>query len=280
MLPGTDSPGFGSCRVITQMPSEVVSVAAPKSISNLKSAVKRPLKDARRKRRENWLQRRSSSFEHLAKRIGPELWAETSAWAEDFEAGPHPAELQALQERGVGGAGHIRALYFLTRWLRPERAVETGVSAGWSSAAVLQALECNGGGRLWSSDLNYARRGIGDFGAYNGIMVNEGLRHRWTLHTDGDRANLPAILGDLDGEIQLFHYDSDKSYEGREWAFGQVIPRLSQDAVVVVDDIDDNDHFIDLVRRLGWAHRVYPKDHKFIGLLAAPACGLLDDPAV
>ncbi|WP_169985775.1 hypothetical protein [Microbispora sp. H10836] len=45
---------------------------------------------------------------------------------------------------GPGGAGGIELLYLLTRLLRPALALETGVAADWSTAAMLAAMRANG----------------------------------------------------------------------------------------------------------------------------------------
>jgi hypothetical protein len=46
----------------------------------------------------------------------------------------------------------VRAVWCLTRHLRPANVVETGVARGFTSRFILEALERNGAGHLWSID--------------------------------------------------------------------------------------------------------------------------------
>ena len=55
----------------------------------------------------------------------------------------------------MGGAGHVDLLYHVCLHKRPDRIVETGVAYGWSSLAILLALEENGRGALVSIDRPY-----------------------------------------------------------------------------------------------------------------------------
>ncbi|MEM8494261.1 MAG: class I SAM-dependent methyltransferase [Planctomycetota bacterium] len=168
----------------------------------------------------------------------------------------------------LGGGGAYPALYFLTRCMRPACVVETGVAAGFSSCSVLAALEANGEGRLYSSDFPYFR--LPNPEQYVGVVVDEPLKKNWRLYLDGDDANLPRIVDSVD-RIDLFHYDSDKSYSGRQAALEHVKGALSEEAVIVFDDIQDNSHFRDLVeetRPESW--RVFRFQGKYVGMIGKP----------
>lgn len=131
----------------------------------------------------------------------------------------------------VMGGGDYELLYFLVRHLRPKVVVETGVSAGWLSQAFATALERNGGaGHLCRSDFSCFRATNPEH--YIGILVDPGLKHRWSLSIDGDEAAIPRIVRTV-RSIGLFHYDSDKNLSDREFAVRQVLP-------LVMDDIADN----------------------------------------
>lgn len=163
----------------------------------------------------------------------------------------------------MGGGGHYALLYFLTRFTRPNVVVETGVAAGWSSAAVLQALEDVGSGELHSSDFPYFR--LPNPERLVGILVDENLKTRWHLHVRGDRLNLPSIMSVID-RIDLLHYDSDKSVRGRGRAMRLAVPMLSPSAIVVIDDVQDNHHFRRLVSDLNWDFWIAPLSGKYLGL--------------
>lgn len=72
--------------------------------------------------------------------------------------------MRELEEKGIrvgpesfkgwndGDAGLVRAIWCLTRHLRPSNLVETGVAHGLTSRLILEALERNEAGHLWSID--------------------------------------------------------------------------------------------------------------------------------
>jgi predicted O-methyltransferase YrrM len=163
----------------------------------------------------------------------------------------------------LGGGGQFQLVHFLVRHLQPRVVLETGVAAGWTSQAILSALEANGAGTLYSSDFPYFR--LEDPERYVGCLVDEQLKHRWHLALNGDRANLAEFLPEV-GTIDFVHYDSDKSVEGRQFVMDAIASRLSPDAVVVMDDIDDNTFFRDWVTRSGRPFRVFARGRKYVGL--------------
>ena len=164
----------------------------------------------------------------------------------------------------MGGAGDVALLHFLVRTRVPEVVVETGVAAGFSSFAILTALEANGRGHLWSSDFPYVR--LPDPARLVGNVVPGALRGRWTLLLEGDARNLRQIAR-LAPPIDLLHYDSDKSYIGRKRALDILRLRLRPGAAVVFDDIQDNAFFRDLVRARGGPFHVFAVDGKLVGLI-------------
>ncbi|MFM7061264.1 MAG: class I SAM-dependent methyltransferase [Actinomycetes bacterium] len=208
-----------------------------------------------------WAAEHAESVDTFASAIDADLWVESGEWAAAFEV--HARAVLATVGVPLGGGGHHRLLHFLTRLRRPTTVVETGVAAGWSSAAVLAALEANGAGTLYSSDFPYFR--LEDPERYVGCVVPDALRAGWHLHTRGDRANLAEILP-VCGPIGLFHYDSDKSAEGRTFGWETVAPHLTVDAVVVFDDIDDNTWFRDWVTADSRPFRVFERGGKYVGL--------------
>lgn len=212
-----------------------------------------------------WLEQHAQDPAALARQLSHEIWEEAEQFHRDF-ADAAALRLDRLRAQGVelGGGGDDRLLYFLVRLTRPETVVETGVAAGWSSAAVLTALDRNGRGQLWSSDLPYFR--LDQPERFVGVLVDDHLRDRWHLLLDGDRRNLPRIVNMVD-RIELVHYDSDKSYAGRRWAMRALTPRLSGHALVMVDDVQD-DWFL---RDYGAASQngplVFPCRGKWVGLV-------------
>ncbi|NCC22415.1 MAG: class I SAM-dependent methyltransferase [Alphaproteobacteria bacterium] len=208
-----------------------------------------------------WCRAQAGSCEEFLKGIDPDLWRETQAVTRDLAAQGQ----QRLAGIGLdmGGGGNYELLYFLCRHKRPSAVVETGVAAGWSSAAILTALEKNGQGTLYSSDFPYFRYENPE--SLIGCVVPEELKNRWRLFIDGDRNNLPQIVASVP-RIDIFHYDSDKSIAGRRFAIETVQAMLADDAAVVFDDIQDNNHFRDYVEKAGKPFRVFEFGGKYVGL--------------
>lgn len=207
----------------------------------------------------DWLAKHETTFELWAQELSPDLCRE----ALEFEGSLY-AEAQTKHfPSHMGGNAYVRLLYFLVRYIRPDTVVETGVSIGYSSRAILSALAQNDRGHLYSSELQYLHDG--DSYQYIGLLVNPELKDRWTLLTQGDRVNLTAI-GKQIGRINLFHYDSDKSISGRIFACKMALDRMHPGDVIVLDDVNDNDHLMSLSRLLDREPTVFKTRHKSIGL--------------
>jgi hypothetical protein len=208
-----------------------------------------------------WARPRSVAIPAYCAEVDADLWQEAQAFGRDLRA-----RAKVLgEELGVelGGGARAELLYFLTRLHRPVTVLETGVLHGYSSAAFLAALRCNGdGGHLYSSDFPYFRER--DPEALVGVLVPDELRSDWTLMLDGDRANLPVLVQQCP-RVELFHYDSDKSYGGRRWGTELVEPHLADDAVTLMDDIQDNLYFRDWTRASGRSPVVLGTGSYFVG---------------
>jgi predicted O-methyltransferase YrrM len=174
----------------------------------------------------------------------PELWREALQFGESLRDRAKPILAGVPFDMGAGG--DYEFLYWLTRHLKPMTVVETGVSAGWSSQAFLAAMEKNGSGKLYSSDFPLFR--VRDPDQYIGVLVEDSLKHRWELHTEGDEIALPRILNSV-RSVDLFHYDSDKSISGRRTAYSLVKPRLK--GPMLMDDILNDSWFRELVEEEG-----------------------------
>ncbi len=137
----------------------------------------------------------------------------------------------------MGGAGNSRLLYSLVEGLNANVVVETGVAYGWSSLAILLAMTKNPAARLYSSNLHYSTY-KGDE-QHVGCAVPEHLRQQWTLIPRADEEAIPEILN-LTNSVDLIHYDSSKSYEGRMTTYPVLWQALRIGGLFVSDDVDDN----------------------------------------
>ena len=165
-----------------------------------------------------------------------------------------------------GGRGNYILVYFLIRKFKLLNIVETGVAAGWTSLAILRALKKNGKGNLYSSDFPYFR--LENPEKYIGYLAkNESNNDLWFLDIRGDDIALPEIIKKMTSKnIDLFHYDSDKSYSGRANALKFISSKTSSKTIIIFDDIQNNLHFKDFVEENKKDFYVFEFDGKFTGI--------------
>jgi predicted O-methyltransferase YrrM len=209
-----------------------------------------------------WCAARAQDVGAWARAIDASLWKEAETFATLQQE--HAQRTLANHNVRFGGGAHDALLYFVTRVRRPSVALETGVASGRSTRSILSAMEKNGSGALLSSDLPYLTQSSSEESI--GILVEPALRRRWTVLTEGDRRNLPRLVEKVQA-IDFFHYDSDKSPEGRAFAVDCVAPKLSPNAVTIFDDIHDNMHFASLTERHAGASFVFAHERKWVGVL-------------
>ncbi len=206
---------------------------------------------------------------HTARREGkvpPDFYEAEEGWEHrlhDLLGAPWPCEaisefwalwpevIGELQARGIrvgpmsfktwndGDAGLVRAIWCLTRHLRPSDVVETGVAHGLTSRFILEALENNGVGHLWSIDRPPLEQAL-----HEQIGMAVGGRHpnRWTFIKGSSRRRLPVLLSQL-GEIDLFIHDSLHSERNVCFEVERAWATLRPGGAIVVDDIDANRAF-------------------------------------
>jgi predicted O-methyltransferase YrrM len=133
---------------------------------------------------------------------------------------------------GSSNDADCESLYHLVRALRPRLVVETGVCYGASSAYILEALEANGKGRLYSIDL-----GNTNDEPPNDFFVPSRLRSRWNLCLGDAKKLLPPLLTQL-GEIDLFHHDSLHTYEHMMWEYETALGGLAPGGVISSHDVN------------------------------------------
>ena len=167
----------------------------------------------------------------------------------------------------LGGGGNFILLYFLIRKFKPKIVVETGVAAGWSSLAVLKAFQKNGEGKLYSSDFPYFR--LENPEQYVGYLAkNEINKTDWYLDIRGDDLAIPEIFKRIGkNNIDLFHYDSDKSYSGRDKVFKKLYYKFNKKTVIIFDDIQDNLHFKNLTEKLKEDYCIIEFNGKYLGII-------------
>lgn len=251
----------------TNLKNVLLQALKPKRFSVMTAKVRKRFFDGRGDHTElenrQWLSSSKSDFRTFAEKLDPELWGET----EEVSIRIQEHSDQVLNQLNVqlGGGGVYPLIYFITRLLQPECIVETGVAAGFSTYAFLAAIEQNHKGKLYSSDFPYFR--LENPEKYIGIVVEDSLKSNWELFIEGDDVNLPLILNKIK-KIDLFHYDSDKSYLGRKNVMNLIEDSLSKNAVILMDDIQDNSFFYDYISRNNIKdYKVFEFNNKFIGMI-------------
>lgn len=187
-------------------------------------------------------------------------------FASEFESAQQRVD-ECPQE--MGGPGNKTLLFSLVKGSKAKKVIETGVAYGWSSLAILMAIRESGGGHLYSSNLHY-REYDGDE-QYVGCAVPASLREHWTLFPIADAEAVPKILSQTDG-VDLVHYDSAKSYQGRMATYPLLWSALNVGGLFVSDDIDDNVGFFHFCRMLNVQPIVVEtpregKPSKYVGII-------------
>ena len=141
-----------------------------------------------------------------------------------------------------GDSVFARFCYAITRALRPRAIVETGVCYGVTSAYILQALEVNGGGHLYSIDLPPLAKNSDQ---HVGGLIPLDLKRHWSLHRGTSRRLLEPLLANL-GAIDIFIHDSLHTYENMKQEFAAAWPVIRPGGVLISDDIEGNTAFQEL----------------------------------
>ena len=170
----------------------------------------------------------------------------------------------------MGGSAHVNLLYDSVKILNAKKVVETGVAYGWSSLAILLAFKdkkdkdiC----KLFSVDMPYPlKKNEKDVG----ILVPKYLRKQWVLIRKPDNPGLVEALKLAKNQIDLCHYDSDKSWWGRHFAYPILWRSLKSKGLFISDDIQDNLYFYEFVKKKRLKFAVIKLNDKFIGLIRKP----------
>jgi len=157
-------------------------------------------------------------------------------------------------------------IYVLIRYLKPSRVLETGVYYGGNTAFALQALARNQEGKLVSIDYpdseirlkgtSEARHSlVGDTELYEstlrpGFMVPLSLYEHWEL-IKGDSLK---VIPKLPYTFDLYIHDSDHSMPFLSRELAAAWEKLSNRALVLVDDIDWSNAFFAFCVK----HRLFP----------------------
>lgn len=100
-----------------------------------------------------------------------------------------------------------------------------------------------------------------------GIVVPEDYRKNWLLIREPDRRGLQKAIRAVGGQVDLCHYDSDKSWWGRAYGFPLMWQALRPGGLFVSDDIQDNFFFAEFAKSKSMPFAVTESQGKFVGLI-------------
>ena len=142
-------------------------------------------------------------------------------------------------------------LFTLIRLTKPTIVVETGISQGMSSTAILQGLALNNQGELYSIDLPPEEKRSGSYlpdAQQLGFLVPEDLRQRWHVILGDAKEKLPPLLDRL-SRIDIFLHDSLHSPEHMKFEYQTAWPFIKQGGMLLSHDVSMP--WVTLCRRLG-----------------------------
>lgn len=159
-----------------------------------------------------------------------------------------PEVMRELQNKGVqpgpesfkywndGDAGFVRTIWCVTRHVKASRVIETGVAHGVTSRFVLEALERNGDGHLWSIDLPPMEP---EWRKQVGIATDGRYSDRWSYINGSSRRRLPSLLSRV-GPIDVFIHDSLHTERNVRFELDQAWEAVRPGGALIVDDVDSN----------------------------------------
>jgi len=150
-----------------------------------------------------------------------------------------------------GDRAQAEAIWCLVAHMRPATVVETGVAHGLTSRVILEGLDRNGSGHLWSVDLPAVDPALHH---EIGMAVPQDLRSRWTYVKGTSRWRLPHLVRGL-RRVDLFVHDSLHTARNLCFELDTVWPALPPGGIAVVDDIDHSlgfRRFVDRAAPAAW----------------------------
>lgn len=168
-----------------------------------------------------------------------------------IQPGPH-----SYLKHNDGDPAFIRAIFLLARSLPAKTVIETGVAHGVTSRFVLEALDLNGEGRLWSIDLApqkspHVHKEIG-----LAVDGSSEIAKRWTFIRGSSRRRLPPLLRGF-GTLDLFIHDSLHTEFNMLFELRAAWPLLRPGGALVVDARKSPGDFADIDNN--WAFDLFAK---------------------
>ncbi len=152
---------------------------------------------------------------------------------------------QTYGEYSDAEASMARATWCTVLHQRPSVVVETGVARGVTSRIVLEALNRNDRGHLWSIDLPHPFEKL--LHTQIGAAIPSSHRRRWSYVEGSSRRRLPSLLRSL-AQVDLFIHDSLHTARNTRFEMEQVLHPLASRGIMIVDDISPHQAFANFAR--------------------------------
>ena len=145
--------------------------------------------------------------------------------------------IKLVQEMTVSEMTYLERCFLngIIRQTKPKKILELGVSAGGSSAIILNAIKDFDNAKLYSID--YSKKWYRDNSKNTGFIIDEkfsNLKNKWKLYTEGTAAK---FMDEIGGEIDLCLLDTMHINPGEFLDFLIVLPYLKKNAILILHDI-------------------------------------------
>lgn len=157
------------------------------------------------------------------------------------------------------GRNSSLVIYILIRALRPKVVHESGVANGVSSFFILNALNKNGSGELYSFDVS----------KMVGCLLDQDEKNRWSLiildrkNTEASfRINLRSIP-----DVDFFLHDSDHAYNVQMFEYTTLYRRINRNGILASDDVDGSYAFLHFCSLNRLQPKILVESRKAFGLV-------------
>ena len=145
--------------------------------------------------------------------------------------------IKLVQEMTISEMSYLERCFLngIIRQTKPKKILELGVSAGGSSAIILNAIKDFDNAKLYSVDYN--KKWCRDNSKDVGFIIEEkfsNLKNKWKLYTGGTAAK---FMDEIGGEIDLCLIDTMHINPGEFLDFLIVLPYLKKNAILILHDI-------------------------------------------
>jgi hypothetical protein len=139
-----------------------------------------------------------------------------------------------------------RAVWCVVAHTCPSTVIETGVAHGVTSRIILEALNRNERGHLWSIDLPHPFDA--SLHGQTGAAVTDACRPRWSYIEGSSRQRLRAVTAEID-HVDMFIHDSLHTPRNTVFEMESAASAMPPGGVMLVDDIRTHNGFAVFCKR-------------------------------